>query len=287
MEEKTDTSQATDTSHNEAPKAAETAQSAPEAASSAPVTQATPGKGGKIAVALVLLIIVSGLVYAFMQQSGTEEQSATAPLSFDGSTPTPTFDEVPEVVATVNGEDITKDDYVTAYQQSYQTAVQQGADVSDPAVLDNIRSQTLDVLINTALIVQAANDTGVTVDADMVAEERAALIAQFGGEEGFAQALKTSGVTEAVLEDSIREQLLVEAYITGAVDAASAPTITDEAVQARYEEVAATVSDLPPLEEVRDQIVQQLEIEQQDVATQALVEELRAEASVSTFVDGE
>ncbi len=246
--------------------------------------QSSSKQGGKIALAIVFLLIVGGLVWAGMQQRDNSAVVSGDDINFDSNAPAPDFDDVPDVVATVNGTELNKADYVQAYNQAQQTVQQQGVPANEAAV----QTQALDVLINTELLVQAANDAGVTVSEEAVDAELASFTEQFGGEEGLTTALADAGIDQETLTASVREQLLVENYLATTPELSEEVAITDEAIQARYDEVAAQgVEGLPSLEEVAPQIEAQLAAEAEQTATQSLIERLRAAADISTFVDGE
>ena len=116
-----------------------------------------------------------------------------------------------DVVATVNGEPITKDE---VYEAMY---AQQGR-------------QTVESLITQRLIEQEADRRGVQVsDADVDAEI-AELAERYGGKEALEGLLSQSGMTMDALRQNIRLNLLVERLLAPQIE------ITESDLQAYYEE---------------------------------------------------
>jgi|GEM_PF-3520018 len=273
----------------ESSKEATASATVPEATTSAAVTQSETSKGGKIALAIVFVLIAGALVWAGISQTSDDEGAETgaSDISFDSEAPLPTFEDVPEVVATVNGQEVLREDYVAAYTQAFQVSTQQGVATGDPSVQAEIEAQALDILVNTELLAQAAASAEVTVDETQVAAEIESYLSQLGGEEGLEQALSQAGVTREDFEQSIREQFLVEAYLANTPELGPDYIVSNEEIQARYDEVASQGVDLPQLEDVREDIVAQLESEYEQLQTQAVLDRLRSAAEVETFVGGE
>lgn len=99
-----------------------------------------------------------------------------------------------EIVAKVNGDVITKDEF-------YQEMLNAGG------------KQLLDRLIDQKLIEQAAKEKGVTATEEQVRERLDEMKHQFGGEASFQTYLAQFGITEEMLERDIRNQLLVEGIL--------------------------------------------------------------------------
>ncbi|MBE3589275.1 MAG: peptidylprolyl isomerase [Firmicutes bacterium] len=109
----------------------------------------------------------------------------------------------PEVVATVNGEAITKDEL-------YQRMLQQGG------------AQVLDRMITEKLIDQAAKKAGVTVSSADVDKEIARIRAQFGSDAEFQQALAMNGMTEDDLRSSARLNLEIRGVLAPTIQVSDA-----------------------------------------------------------------
>lgn len=223
---------------------------------------------GLIATGIVVaLLIIAGLAFWYYNQQAGDDM-ATAGTDY------------PEVVAVVNGEPVSRDIFMRSYQQAASIAQQQGYDpVTNADVQGEVEDQALNVAVNTALMLQQAEAAGITVSDEEVDAEVAKLEDQFGGADQLATALAGAGLDEASMRSDLREQLMIDAYITTSPEWEDV-TVSDQEVQAYYDSVAVQMDDAPALADVRDQIVAQLESEKQQQATNDLIDRIRAEADI-------
>lgn len=213
-----------------------------------------------------------------------------------GEMPEADLSDVPEVVAEVNGEEISKADFVAFYEPQFQQqamAAQQGGQEMEEAEL---KTQVADQLVDNRLLVQAAEDAGIEAtdeDIDAVLEE----VAQQNGMESADEvitALEEQGQAEEDIREDAATQHLLDTYIAQEADIAEP---SDEELKQQYEEMKTQAEEqqgatgggqeqaqIPPFEEVRDQISDQAVAEQEnEVATQK-VEELRESADITLHV---
>ncbi|WP_281658501.1 peptidylprolyl isomerase [Halobacillus sp. Cin3] len=137
--------------------------------------------GGVVAVSAVLLIILS--------------------LSMDPK----------ESVASVNGEDIEK-------EELYDTLVEQYG------------QETLDTLITNKIVELETEENDITVSQEAVEEELDVYYDQYGGEEAFQSTLEASGMTIADVEKDIEDYLAVDLLLAERI------SITDEEKETYFEE---------------------------------------------------
>ncbi|WP_027955078.1 peptidylprolyl isomerase [Halobacillus kuroshimensis] len=137
--------------------------------------------GGVVAVSAVLLIILS--------------------LSMDPK----------ESVASVNGEDIEK-------EELYDTLVEQYG------------QETLDTLITNKIVELETEDNDITVSQEAVEEELDVYYDQYGGEEAFQSTLEASGMTIADVEKDIEDYLAVDLLLAERI------SITNEEKETYFEE---------------------------------------------------
>jgi len=116
-----------------------------------------------------------------------------------------------EIVAKVNGDVITKDEF-------YHELLKAGG------------KQLLDRLIEQKLIQQAAKEKGVTVSEQQVEEQVKEMKQQFGGESSFQMYMDQFGITEDMLKDDIRHQLLMEEILGPEIE------VTEEEIKEYFEE---------------------------------------------------
>lgn len=121
-----------------------------------------------------------------------------------------------EAVATVNGTAIEKD---ALYEQMVKTS---GA-------------EALEGMISDEIIRQEAEKADITVAKDEIDAEMAVYEENYGGAEGLASAIETSGMTMEDLENEMETYLKIEKLIGPDIE------ITDEAIQTYFEENKAAL----------------------------------------------
>lgn len=190
----------------------------------------------------------------------------------------------PPVVAVVNGQEVSLADFQQSYDQAAAIAAQQGFDpATNEEVRAEIEKQAIAVAVNTTLLTQAALAAGIEATDEAVQAEVTQLETQFGGVEQLATALAGAGLDDAAMRADLREQILVEAFITSSPEW-EAIAVTDAEVQALYDEVAAVNEEVPPFAEVEMQVRAQLLSQKQEEATNALIERMRADAEIEELI---
>ena len=188
------------------------------------------------------------------------------------------------VVATVNGTDILQSDLAQSMPQAEQAVAQQGVDLESPEAEGFVQEQALSVVINTLLLIQAAEASGVTASEDEVATQISAIETQLGGAEAFAAQVASLGLTDEQVRNDIREQLLIDAYLQQ-TDEFSQVAVTEEEVASFYETLQQQNGDaLPSFETIAPQIEQQLLFQKQQQAVLEIINRLRDEADIEILI---
>ncbi|WP_087974466.1 SurA N-terminal domain-containing protein [Oceanobacillus rekensis] len=178
-------------------------------------------------------------------------------------------------VAIVNGEEINGTDYNPIYSQVKSTMYQYGQDVSD---LNMIKNQTVDILIDQALVKQDAEAKGIEVTEEE-AQEELNTIKESGNEEDFAALLEQYNMTEEDFKKQLMDDLLTIQYVEE-FDA----TVSDEEIQEYYDQLKEQNEEIGELEEVEEQIREILVNEKQSEQLRAKVEELKEGAEIETVL---
>lgn len=232
----------------------------------------TASKTPTIVAGVIALALIGGGVWYYLEQSG---RLATGIFdSLTGTVATP-------AVATVNGTAIPQSDYDTSVRQLTEGAVAQGLDASDPEIASEISTQALDTLVNTELLLQAADAAGVSVDATAIDDRLAQITDELGGPEAFASRITELGLTDEIVRRDISRELVIQEFLTQKV-AEIDTTVTEEEVTTLYESVGGEAGGNPPLEEIRDQVVAQAQFLKEQEFVQAYVEELRIDATIES-----
>ncbi|AXK45663.1 SurA N-terminal domain-containing protein [Brachybacterium saurashtrense] len=248
------------------------------------------------ALTLTTALAVTGCSGDQAATSGASDGGGQAPAASDGggqpaageqAAPEADLSDVPDVVATVNDEEITKDEFTAAYEgQLQQAAAQQqttGEEVDQAALKEQVANQ----LVDNRLLQQGAEDAGVEAsdeDIDAMLEQ----IAQqngLGSADEVVSALEQQGMSEEQVREDAATQVELTTFIEQEADVQEP---SDEELKEQYdamleqqEEAGGDTSQVPPFEEVRDQLAQQAVSQQQNEAAASLAQELRESGDVT------
>jgi len=184
----------------------------------------------------------------------------------------PVNNDVPDnnVAATVNGEEIMQED-VAEMQELYEA---QGMPISEEEVLEQ--------LIMQEVLYQAATEYLPTEEeAEEQLEAQVAMMGMTMDE--FHEALEAEGLSYDEQLEDFRRQLAIQGFLHEEVEV---PEVTEEEAREFYDEYKQQHPDqeLPPFEEVKPQIVMQLEEQRQQEAMGPFIEELVEKADIEEYV---
>jgi len=242
-----------------------------ETPAAAPVATKSKSKAGLYIAAIVIVIVTLLIVLFLLEKAG---RSSTG--IFDSYL---AAQENSVVVAVVNGEEITGKDLSVSIQQFNQAALAQGVDTTNPEVVADIRSQALEVLINTTLLRQAALAEGITVSDEETAQRLDTIEEEIGGAEVLQARIDELGLTRANLEEDIKEEIVIQSLLD-TLFAETDMVVTEEEILAVYDAAGGVDAGLPPLEEVRDQVEAQVRSTKEQEIIDAYLTDLKDEAEV-------
>jgi peptidyl-prolyl cis-trans isomerase SurA len=199
------------------------------------------------------------------------------------------IESIPDVIATVNGEDIEKEVYVGYLQQQASNLVMQGFDLESEegkSYLEMIEDSLLQQMINETLIVQAANKEAIEVTEEEIDQEITTLISdlQMSSDEDLQALLEEQNVTMEELRTDIVEYIKRDKYIQKNLNVTNP---TEEELKAAYDEMLAMVEDdaeVPEFEEYKDELEYNLLREQEQEQTLQLVETLRDGSEITIHI---
>lgn len=213
---------------------------------------------------LIIIIIGGGIAWGmgYLQvPSANNQQNNSA-------------EENGNVVATVNGEKLTKDQLnvkVMQTKQSLGTSTQ----VTD----EQIEKQSLTSLINEALILQDAEKKGVKVSDKEVTKAYDKIVNNFDSQEAFEKELEKQNLTKSDLKENVKTQLLTQKYLTQNINTESI-NVTEKEITQAYDKIKSQKDDIPPLEQVKSQIKQQLKAQKQNQLINDLINKLYEKADI-------
>ena len=155
-------------------------------------------------------------------------------------------DELPDVVARVNGEEIHKQELLAQAETMRLQAFQAGA--GDPAKSEQFLSMVLDALISERLVVAESQARGTGPSEAEIDERVKAVITAYGGDEGFERALTAQGLDRQYVRRQVKQTLSFDHMMNNEIK----PTIEigEEAIQAYYDKFKDNMK-VPVLYKVR------------------------------------
>lgn len=213
------------------------------------------------------------------EEAATEEGAETVEM------PEPDLEGVPDVVAEVNGEEVTKEEFETVYTAQFQQASMQSQMTGEELDQDQLKKMVADSLVGQKLLIQEAGNRDFTASDEAVETMLNDLTAQNGMEtsDELLAALKEQGMSEEEIMAQIETQVKLDALLA---EEAGDTEPTEEEVQATYDGLKAQQEEaggeeMPSLEEVKPTLIEQLKQQKEGQAAQTLVAKLREQGDVT------
>lgn len=194
---------------------------------------------------------------------------------------------LPEVVAEVDGEEISKEEFAATYQGQFQQMAMQSQMSGQEVDQDQLKKQVAESMIGTELLIKEAQNREISGSEEDVDEIMDGLVEQNGLEskEKLMDAFEAQGMDEEELMSQVETQVIVNKLIaeeSGDIEP------TEEELQETYdqliaqqEEMAEDKSEIPSFEEMKPDLEEQLKMQKEGEAAQKLVEKLRPNADVT------
>ncbi len=245
---------------------------------------------GLVTAAALLTLSACGGGDADPSADADADPSAGASASAGADDPAgaePDLEGIPDVVAEVNGEEVTKDEFVPIYESQFAQAAAQAQSTGQAPDEDALKQQTVDNLVDTELLAQEADARGIEVSDDDIDAELTDLAEQnqLGSAEELLAAVEAQGVTAEQAREQVGTQLMVEQLVADE-DGPIEPT--DKELRALYAQVkqqaaqsGETAQTLPSFAKARAQLVEQATSQKVGEVAQGLVEVLRKDADIT------
>ena len=209
--------------------------------------------------ALLIILIIAGAATWFYFGKGKEDM---------------------KFVATVNNEKIPEDIYNARLAQRKGALEEQGVSFSDVAVLDQLKVQVKDEIINETLLLQAARSVNMSVSSDEVSAQFDVIRKRFDTAEAFQAELDKVGFSEKNFRKNIENQLLLQKYIDELLKGKDL-SVSDAEITAFYNEIKKQQGDkTPALKDIKDQIELQIRQQKASQIVQPIIAELKAKANI-------
>lgn len=269
---------------------------------------ATGRSGRRFGMKAVTSVAMVGLLFAVAacddegdQEDDGEDQAAEEELGEMGEEdmPEPDTEDIPDVVAEVNGQEIDGDEFTTTYESQFQQMAMQAQMTGEEIDQDDLKEQTLDGMIGNVLLVQDASDAGYEVsddDVDELLSETAEANEMEDLDELYAMA-EEQGLGEDELREDAQDQVLVDQLL----EDLDVEEPSEEELEEMYEEQVAQQEQMeemqpedegeggeepeaPSFDEMRDELEEQAVQQAEGEAAMEHVEDLREDADVETMI---
>lgn len=195
---------------------------------------------------------------------------------------------LPDPVAEVDGAAISRADFVEVFEQQRAASQQEGQE--GPGAMGELalRDAVLESLVSNELLAQEGERLGFEADDEAVDAEIEAIAEEsgIGSSEEFLALLAEQGVDEEQVREEAARLLLVDRVLA---EHGEVEPPTEEELQAYYEELGGGAdgsgatggaAGMPPFDDVRDILAQQLTQERETEAISTVLQELEERAEV-------
>ncbi|ADU32411.1 SurA N-terminal domain-containing protein [Evansella cellulosilytica] len=205
-------------------------------------------------------------------------------------------EDYPDVIATVNGEDIGKEDFVALLEQHLMQQASMGLTLDmegSDEILAMLEEDVANQLINQRVVYQKAQEEGFDATDEEIDEELELIRMQYQieSEEMLIEILEADGVSVDDFRQDIAQYISGEKFLDSRIDTT---TVSDEAVQEEYDEYVARVQeaieqsgeemDIPEIEDVRADIESYLMNQQRQELESEVIQQLREESDVTIHI---
>lgn len=190
-----------------------------------------------------------------------------------------------DIIASVNGEIISRADFETKISQTQSAYQAEGADIDNEEMRRSIEEQVLEGMIGELLLQQEARQTDINIPEEEVEEGYNQIRAEFNNDDvALIDALFAQGMTREDLKEEIVDRLRVQQYLEDYINPDDIHLSEDD-VYAAYNNYTTEIKDAPSFEEVKDELAEQLEEQRLQQAVIVLIDKLREESDIQIFLE--
>lgn len=207
--------------------------------------------------------------------------------------PEPNLDGIPDVVAEVNGEKITKEDFTEVYTEQFNQAAMYAQITGQPVDEDELKQQVVDSIVEREVFFQEADKRFPEASQEGIDELFEELMTQFDvkSKEELLELYKENGIDE----DELMENVELQVRINHLMDEEVGEIVIDEKeIKETYDTVAKEQeeankdaeepTEVAPYDEVKDLIEDQLKQEKELEALQKVLDTLKEKADIKVHL---
>lgn len=246
---------------------------------------------------LIMIMLSLGLTFALAACGGDSEDNGDSgnegnqdeQASGQQEMPEPDLEGIPDVVAEVNDEEITKEEFESTYQGQFQQMAMQSQMTGQELDQDQLKQQTAESMVGTELLIQEANDRGYEASEQEVDDTLSELAEQSGIESNdeLISTLEEQGMAEDEIMSQVETQVKMDKLIA---EESGDTEPTEEELQEFYDQWKSQQeqmsedgeeADIPSFDDMKSDLEAQLKQQKEAEATQTIVEQLRENADVT------
>lgn len=233
-----------------------------------------------VAAALVLGVLLMAVV------AGTSDADDEADDQPAAETTEADLSGIPDVVAVVNGEEIGRDDFVAVYEPQFEQSAAAGQAVDQ----DDLKKQTLDLMVDNTLLVQEAEARGFSASEKQIEESLQTFATNNGmasADEYVAALQEQQGLSEDEVRAQVADGIVIEALVD---DEMGDEPIAESELRELYDQAVAQqeqlgqaqggAAEVPSFEEVRPQLEEAAQSQRQQETLTRIVDEARKDAEI-------
>jgi len=185
-------------------------------------------------------------------------------------------------VAVVNDTEIMLFDLFKMYQSLNKNYLQQGVDITDDEISNQILEEAVNTLIAYELLYQGAVKEGYKISDEELDKELEAFKSQYQSEEEFLESLEAQQTTLEEFKKDLERELTVSNYVQNTIEQ---PEVTEEEMLEMYEQyIKETTEENPPeFEELKPRIEQKIREDKFGKKVDELIETLKEQSKVEIF----
>ncbi|WP_010529310.1 SurA N-terminal domain-containing protein [Lentibacillus jeotgali] len=208
--------------------------------------------------------------------------------------PQPDLEGVPDVVAKVNGEEITKKEFESTYKGQFQRMAMQSQMSGQKLDQDKLKKQTAEGMVGSELLIQEVNNRDYEASQKEVDETLNELAKQnqLGSKDEFLSALKEQGMKEDEIMSQVETQVKVDKLIS---EESGSTEPTEKELKQAYDQFKSQREqmsqngngngngggDIPSYEEMKSDLKTQVQRQKEMEAQQKIIDQLREKADVT------
>lgn len=175
-----------------------------------------------------------------------------------------------EIVAVVNGDEINGKTYNIVYSQLKLQAAQ----FNDEVDLDEIKELTIESVIDRQLLIQEAKEIGIEYTDEEIEEQFLEM------KENNGEALETILGQYQFTEEMFKEQIKFEFIMNDFMNEAIEISVDDDELKEHYEKAKEDNDDIPPFDEIKNDLQRRLVQQKTTEQLEKLIEEAKEVAKI-------